>query len=790
MRNMIIVLLLLGSVVVHATTGTIAGIVYETNEQKPIPFASIALKNTTKGTSSNSNGTFRIEGISTGSYHLMVSFLGYEAQEIEDILVTEGEVTTIRVILKPVPNLLSEVIVKAKTTKDNEQELNFLHKLTPNDLQYMAGSANDVLQTVSAFSGIATPVSFSNELMVRGGASIENSFYVETVELPLINHFSTQGSANGIRSILHNSLLREVNVHTSAFPTNIGHTVSSVFDFSFKNGNTDSLRWQLLLSNTDGSITVDGPLSKQSTFAFAARRSYLKPTLKLLDRPLLATYNDWNAKIHWNVGTHNTLTLLSVGNIDLQDLNEKVSKTPLNQYLLEFIAAGTQQHATNALKFQNFKKNRQTTISIASSAVTYNFTKGDKDLPSRFFNNFSAYQSKELKQQLFVQNSIKWNKLQWRLGSRISNISFRANSFVEWGDFNNATESKINYQQWNTFSEFVFQQNKQIHWLIGVKIAGNNFAPHLKNPIPQLSPRASFSFKFNTHFSVKAHAGIYYQLPTNLTLSFRGQDGQLANKTNSDYFSARHLNLNFNWRHTAKKRSISLDFFHKNYQNYPFSIEDQIVLANKGNGFSRVGEEAIESIGTGRAYGMEWNIRQNLQDGFYSLMSYTLSKSEFFNTSSNRYLPAAADARHILNWTAGKHFSQNWHIGFKGRFQSGLPYTPFDLKKSASITTWNPLAGGVKDYAQTNSLRQKSSYGVDLRVDKTIQLKRSSLKLFMDLLDVIQSKVNGPPFLATIKDNQGFPVLADQEKSGTYQIALLDNRLSSFLITFGGVIDF
>ena len=59
-------------------------------------------------------------------------------------------------------------------------------------------------------------------------------FYLDGIEIPVINHFSTQGSAGGPQGILNVSFIDEVKLTTSAFDAKYDNALSSVFDFKQK----------------------------------------------------------------------------------------------------------------------------------------------------------------------------------------------------------------------------------------------------------------------------------------------------------------------------------------------------------------------------------------------------------------------------------------------------------------------------------------------------------------------------------------------------------------------------
>jgi len=620
--------------------------------------------------------------------------------------------------------------------------------------------------------------------MVRGGASVENSYYVEGIELPLINHFSSQGTSNGIRSILNNTLLRKVKVHTSAFPITTGNTLSGVFDFSLKNGNTEKLKTNLLLSTSDASITLDGPLNDRTTFALVFRQSYLKPTLKILDRPLLATYNDWQYKLHWNMGANSTLSLIGVGNTDKRAINKEATDTPLNQYIVASIRDGKQWHLTNALKYQYFRGLNHTTVTFSVSDVFFKLVKEQEgDLINTSLPKID-YISRESHTQLSIKNVTNWDNFKWTVGGQLIDNRFESSSFFQWAAIEKESATDIDYKEWNAFSEISQQVNNRFNWSLGIRVEGNDFASSRNNLLDQLSPRLSIAYELGEQFSATMHTGLYYQLPANITLAYRTPDHFLANQAVADYFSARHLNLGLNW--TSKKRNtlMTMEGFHKKYSKYPFSVKDKVVLANKGDGFTRIGEEAITSTGTGRTYGIEFNIQQNLFKGFYGHLNYTLAKSEFMDDETLFYVPSSMDARHIINMTLAKQLKNDWQIGIKGRMQSGLPYTPFDIDNYATITKWNPLISGIKDYTRSNTMRISNSFGLDLRIDKAFAFQNSQLKIYTDLIDILRSKVNGASFISVLKDKEGNPQI-NKENPNQYQTVELDNELSSFMPTLG-----
>ena len=108
MKKITIFLFLFASILVNAQTFTVKGTVNDENK-KPLPNASILIKETKKGISTDSNGNFSIN-LPKGTYTIQVSFLGYKTLS-DKIIITKDEDYVIQ--LNPDATVLEEVLVSA-----------------------------------------------------------------------------------------------------------------------------------------------------------------------------------------------------------------------------------------------------------------------------------------------------------------------------------------------------------------------------------------------------------------------------------------------------------------------------------------------------------------------------------------------------------------------------------------------------------------------------------------------------------------------------------------------------
>ena len=86
----------------------ITGKVVDAESKEPLPGASVFAQNTTKGTITDSSGSFSLY-LDKGGYELIISFSGYESQT----MVVEGEAREFMIDLKKADNSMDEVIIKS-----------------------------------------------------------------------------------------------------------------------------------------------------------------------------------------------------------------------------------------------------------------------------------------------------------------------------------------------------------------------------------------------------------------------------------------------------------------------------------------------------------------------------------------------------------------------------------------------------------------------------------------------------------------------------------------------------
>ncbi|MCU7498523.1 MAG: carboxypeptidase-like regulatory domain-containing protein [Ignavibacteria bacterium] len=107
--------------------GTIKGKVTDLETKEPLTNATVFLENTTFGTVTDLKGSYEIVNADPGSYHLIVSMVGYEMKRIP-VKVIKGISLALDAQLKQKPVVLGQINVAGKVTDDWNEYLEIFER--------------------------------------------------------------------------------------------------------------------------------------------------------------------------------------------------------------------------------------------------------------------------------------------------------------------------------------------------------------------------------------------------------------------------------------------------------------------------------------------------------------------------------------------------------------------------------------------------------------------------------------------------------------------------------------
>ena len=775
-----------------AQKGTIKGRVFNAKSNEPIEFANILVQGTTIGSTSDLDGNYIFTGITPGFYRLVVSFVGFETAVSPEIQVQGNQTTFVDIPVTESALQIKEVVVRQNLNlKRIESPISVL-SIGVQEIEKSAGANRDVSKVVQALPGVGATDPNRNDLIVRGGGPSENVFYLDGVEIPVINHFATQGSSGGAIGVINPDFVREINFYTGAFPANRTNALSSVMEIRQKDGSKDRVHSKLSVGASDAALTIDGPLSPKSTFIVSARQSYLQYLFKFIGLPFLPTYNDFQLKYKYEINKKNEITFIGIGAIDNLTLNTELQQTgtEAQKYLLSYLPIYKQWNYTVGAVYKHFGEGFIDNWVLSRNMLrnsNYKFENNDDTKPKT-----SDYTSDEAENKLRFERDYPYLPVKLKIGAGVRYSHYTNDTYRRL--FYNNTVNELNYStELNLFGYQAFAQasdeylEDRLKLSLGVSMVGNNFNKNMKNPLNQLSPRLSASYNISEQVDFNANIGRYAAQPAYTTMGYRETTGgPLVNKNESlKYITSNQLIMGFEFRPKDKMR-MTIEGFYKQYSNYPLSVREGISIASQGADYGQIGDEEIVSTGKGRAYGfevlfkiMEWN-NLNLTS------TYTYFRSEFTD-KNGIYRPSSWDTKHLLNLIASYKFRNSWNIATRWRFVGGAPYSPIDEALSTNRAAWNITNQPYLDYNNFNANRLSSNHQLDIRIDKEFFFKKWALNLYADIQNAYNFQSEKAP-IYTNKDVNGV-ILADPNGDASKQgLRIIETYSGTVLPTIGLII--
>ncbi|MEX1189130.1 MAG: TonB-dependent receptor [Bacteroidia bacterium] len=743
------VLIVLSFNVFSQSTGTIQGSVKDKNTLETLIGAIVQIEGTTFGVAADIDGNFQISGIPVGSYTVKASLVGYSTGTRFNVNVTTGNAQILNFQLENSSTDLKTVEI----TFDKNRSASAVDMVTPLSVQTLTteeirsnpGGNFDISRVVQVLPGVAgaAGASFRNDIIIRGGAPNENVYYLDGIEIPVLNHFQTQGSSGGPAGILNVSFIEDVKLSSSAFDARFDNALASVFQFKQRDGNQNRFSGNLRTSSSEIAATLEGPLGPKTTFLLSARRSYLQLLFELIDLPIRPNYWDFQYKVSHKFNDKTTLTLLGVGAIDEFSLAVPKESTPDNTYILNATPLINQWNYTVGTGVRRLIDKGFINFTLSRNMFNNDIDRFENRDASDEANRILKIRSQEIENKFRLDINKFNNGWKWSYGVMAQYVKFNNelfNRIVKGQTLSNGAvipevilnyNSNINFFKYGAFGQ-VSKRFFEDKFLVsaGLRTDMNSFTTDGNNPLNTLSPRVSVSWNFKPKWNLNASVGTYYKIPTYTVLGFRDSTNTLVN-AGTKYIRSTHYVTGFEFLPKEDLR-FTLEGFYKRYSNYPVSIRDGISLANQGGGFDVLGNEPVASTGGGETYGFEFYVQQKLVKKIFAVFSYTFVRSKF-SGADGQLLPSAWDYRHLISGLLGRKFKKGWEIGLKYRFAGGAPYTPFD--ETLSQLNFPTTGVGTLDFSQLNTLRLIDFNQFDFRLDKKIFFKRSTLDLYIDIIN-------------------------------------------------------
>ncbi|MGZ5243216.1 MAG: TonB-dependent receptor [Bacteroidia bacterium] len=719
LKTLLVSILLLFSLnrsIGQTLTQTIRGTVVDKQSQSPLFGANIIILNTEplKGTKTDENGKFRLEGSPIGRQQVKVSYIGYR-EAVLQVLVTTGKELVLTIELEEAIVTKNEVVIVAQ--KDKSQSNNKMSTVSARSFDVeesnrYAGSRNDVSKMVGNYAGVTGGNDIRNDIIIRGNSPNGLLWRLEGVDIPNPNHFAAMGTTGGPIGMLNNNVLSNSDFMTGAFTADYGNALSGVFDLRMRNGNNEKYEYTGQIGLNGLELGAEGPISKKTGASFLGY--YRFSTLKFLQQlgmefgtgTGVPKYQDATFKINVPV-KKGIISLFGVGGLSkislLNSESEEKNIYADNSYDVVFgstmgIAGlsytrfiNTNTYAKLTLS-SSYEQNSNTVDSLDVNNDPHPFLRDQADR-NKYAANFSI--SNKLSARLSAKSGIMVDVLGYNLiNERFNPIenTFRTRISSDGSSFFTRA-----YTQWS------YKITPDLSFNPGV-----NFLHFALNDKYAVEPRAGVSWDFSRNQRLSFGYGIHnklQELPVYFVETQVGNQAVLTNK-NLDFTQAQHFVLGYDLKINENMR-LKTETYYQYLTRVPVQMRpNYFSMINAGSDFVLPLVDSLENKGTGENYGIELTLEKFFSNTYYFLVTTSLFESKYKGSDGIKR-NSAFNINYVVNTLFGKEWklseSSVLALDFKFTIAGGKPYIPIDtaasrIYKRTVFDLSNPFGQQFKEY--------------------------------------------------------------------------------------------
>lgn len=768
MKKVFLIFLVLTINTFAGVTGKLAGVIKDSDTGEPLVGANILLEGTNFGAATNIDGEYVILNIHPGKYRVKISFIGYETTILTDVVIVVDQTTLLSVSLKPKTVQVGEVVVKAQRAMIQRDLTSSISVVGREKIEALPITTFTELLSLQA--GV---VGSGSSLHVRGGRSNEVAYMIDGMLVvdPLLGGLATQ---------LNNDAIQEMSLLSGTFNAEYGNALSGVVNIVTRDG-ADRLTGKVEYRTSDfgikkysdlGERRVNGSLS--GPLFFQPLKFFISAEQDKRGSYLPFGYNDDRSmfsKLTLNSIQYVKLSLTNRGSLGERQGYNHAYKFISDQYLKRktdsWQTALTATHTISNNFFYEFRLsyfNQGYYSGIGKDTSEYLSTSQYEYL--EIGNGYEFYKKAdplELNNSRTITINAKVDAV-WQINSLNEiklGLSYKKHKLKYFSIY----DPKRNFPYINDYSTNPFElagyvQDKieLTYLVINIGLRYDLMNANIKfrdNPLDATSfvsakPRSQFSprigiahpisDKTKLHFSY----GHFFQNPDfqylfennqydlNVREPLFGQPNLDAQRTISYEIGLAHQ---FTDRIAVNLTSYYRDISGLIGTRYYFPFVD-----GRYTGYTLYVNEDYANV---KGFELTLDIRP---DNYFSGgLSYTYSIAKGSASSETEQYPGTQestrlyyldfDRTHVLNTNAtfqipenegpvifGKHLLDNMDFSFIFRYSSGAPYTP---------------GGRDIGFVDKNSLRQPSTYSIDLMIGKEFETYYGiKVRFFAEILNL------------------------------------------------------
>ena len=247
----------------------LSGIIRDKLSGEALPFATLQVKGTSTGTTTNTDGYFTLLKVPSDTCTLQVNYIGYSKTDF--FLTPQLPKKNLLIEVLPTSHTLNTVIVTANREEVilvNKSDISSI-KMTPLKLEQLPNiGEKDIMRSFQLMPGISASNESSSGLYVRGGTPDQNLVLYDGFTVYHVDHLY------GFFSAFNSNALKDVQVYKGGFESKFGGRLSSVTEITGKEGNQKKFNIGADLSLLCVNAYIEVPIGKKISSIVTFRKSY------------------------------------------------------------------------------------------------------------------------------------------------------------------------------------------------------------------------------------------------------------------------------------------------------------------------------------------------------------------------------------------------------------------------------------------------------------------------------------------------------------------------------------
>lgn len=698
---------------VSAQIRHISGIISDEAGGEVLPSATVLLLENGSGATANLYGHYQITANAAKSITLIFSYVGYRPDTLQ--LPAGGTDTTIHVALS------AWELATVEVSAARERAAIGVASIPVSRLRavpVLLGEA-DLFKALTLLPGISSGVEGTTGLLVRGGSADQNLVLLDGSVVYNTSHLF------GFVSVFQPSAIKDIQVIKGGFPARYGGRLSSVVNVTMKDGNTKAHRREASLGLINSSLTLEGPLGKNSSYLLAGRMAH-SALLSLATLPayhngdylIFAGMYDFNGKLNFQLPNGGRLFISAYAGDDMWGTKEKQTdnrgtvllgwgnKTASIRYIQNYSPALFGQTMLNFNDF-TYWANIQSKHST-DGLFTMRVASRIRELTARQWFSWTV------SQQHYLHFGLEASRPVFRPNAtEVSRDKIPVDDFTSPGDTVRALSGAVFLED-----EWTPAAGWKIHAGLRAAVyrtAGQNY--------PSLEPRLSVEYQLSGNQRIQLGYSRMTQFVHLITSGGAGLPNDIWLPATERIPPQRSDQIHAGWAKDFKGFSLTVEAFAKQlYQQTELTQGASFVLNGNTDW-----QGLVESGGRGRVYGLEWLI--NKQEGRWNgWLAYTLSWNtrQFANINRGEPFPFRYDRRHDLSITGTYQVNARLKLSSNFIFQTGNAFT---LLSSVQEDLWGDFH---HVYSDKNNQRMPAYHRLDLNAhyEYLTRKKRTATLIF------------------------------------------------------------